>query len=219
MAASAVLEVKDLCAAQGSFRLGPISFRLQRGESLALMGPSGCGKTTLLKALAGIVPLASGEILMDCRDIGRLPSRQRGVGYLPQNLLLFPHLTVEANVRFGMAGGRDGKARREARFAEVVEWTGIAELLRRFPATLSGGESRRVALARALAVSPPVLLLDEPLSMLDPAARASLLEVLRGIRDRTDAVILHVTHLEDEAREAATRRLSMSAGRLVEAQP
>ena len=211
-AGNVVLEVSDLCAAQGTFRLGPISFRLQRGESMVLMGPSGCGKTTLLKALAGIVPLVSGEIRIDSRDVGRLPSRQRRIGYVPQNSLLFPHLTVEANVRFGMK-----KTQAETRFAEVVEWTGIAGLLRRFPTTLSGGEARRVALARALAVAPPVLLLDEPLSMLDPAARGSLLEVLRGIRDRTDAVVLHVTHLEDEAREVATHRLAMSDGRLVEA--
>ena len=209
------LEAKDLCVVQGSFRLGPISLCLRSGDYLMLMGPSGSGKTTLLKTLAGILPLTAGTIHINGVNITQLTSHTRQVGYVPQHSLLFPHLTVAANVRFGLPYCGDSKGDRESRFAEVVELAGIDGLLSRFPGTLSGGEARRVALARALAVRPFVLLLDEPLSMLDVEARDGLLGALRVIRDRAGVVILHVTHQQAEAQAVATRSAMLQAGRLM----
>lgn len=209
------LKVQDLCATVGAFRLGPVSLRLERGDYLVLMGPSGCGKTTLLKALAGLLPPVAGEIRLGTVRVDHLPSRRRRFGYVPQHSLLFPHLTVAGNVRFGLRYSGLSRADRKTRFGEVVEFAGVTNLLPRYPATLSGGEARRVALARALAVEPRVLLLDEPLSMLDAEARGVLLESLRGIRRQARMIVLHVTHQQEEAQAVATRYAMMQAGQLI----
>jgi ABC-type Fe3+/spermidine/putrescine transport system ATPase subunit len=209
------LELRGVRVAVGAFRLGPISLALACGDYLAIMGPGGCGKTTLLKTIAGILRPAAGEIHIGGRRVDHLPSCRRNVGYVPQHSLLFPHQTVAANVRFGLRYADGSSAQRQARFDRAVELTGVAGLLNRFPATLSGGEARRVALARALAIDPAILLLDEPLSMLDPDARHSLVETLCGIRRETGTVTLHVTHHAEEAQPVASVCATMLAGRIV----
>jgi len=208
------LRLCNVTTVLGAFRLGPVSLTLAGGDYLAVLGPGGCGKTTLLKTIAGILRPVAGEIHINGRRADRVPSHRRGVGYVPQHSLLFPHMTVAGNVRFGLRYARGATAQREERFARAVELTGTAGLLGRYPATLSGGESRRVALARALAVSPAALLLDEPLSMLDPEARCSLLETLRNISRQTGVVTLHVTHHLDEVRAVAGQCAVMRAGRI-----
>jgi len=213
------LQLRGVCIALGEFRLGPISLALDCGDYLVILGPGGCGKTTLLKTIAGILRPAAGEIHIGGRRVDGLPSYRRHVGYVPQHSLLFPHRTVAANVRFGLRYADGSKAQREARFARAVELTGVAGLLDRFPASLSGGETRRVALARALAVTPAVLLLDEPLSMLDPEARQSLVETLCGIRRETRTVTLHVTHHAEEAQPVATACATMLAGQIAAYEP
>lgn len=213
--AAEALVARNLRVVLGDFRLGPISMILRHGDYLVLMGPSGCGKTTLLKALAGLLPPDAGEIHIAGRRVDGLPSRHRRVGYVPQHSLLFPHITVADNVRFGLRYADIPAAWRQERFVRAVELTGVADLLTRYPATLSGGEARRVALARALAIDPAVLLLDEPLSMLDSDARGELIETLRGIRQGARVVALHVTHQTEEARAIATRLATMQAGQLV----
>jgi ABC-type Fe3+/spermidine/putrescine transport system ATPase subunit len=217
--ASAMLVVRGLRVSLGEFRLGPISLSLRRGDYLVLMGPSGCGKTTLLKAIAGLLPPEGGEIHIGGRQVDRLPSRRRGVGYVPQHSLLFPHMSVADNVGFGLRYASAPAARRQERFTRAVELAGVGGLLKRYPATLSGGEARRVALARALAVAPAVLLLDEPLSMLDAGARIELQETLRAIRQQAPMAAVHVTHQADEAQAVANCRASMNAGQIVIASP
>ena len=213
------LRLQDVCIALGDFRLGPISLALDCGDYLAIMGPGGCGKTTLLRTIAGILRPADGQIHVGGRRVDDLPSHRRSIGYVPQHSLLFPHRTVAGNVRFGLRYSQCSKDQRKARFERAVELTGVAHLLDRYPGTLSGGEARRVALARALAVTPAVLLLDEPLSMVDPEARQSLVETLCGIRRETRTVTLHVTHHVEEAQPVATACATMLAGRIVAHRP
>jgi putative spermidine/putrescine transport system ATP-binding protein len=212
-------QLRAVGLALGEFRLGPISLTLQRGDYLAIMGPSGCGKTTLLKTIAGILRPEAGEIYIGGRRVDDLPSCRRSIGYVPQHSLLFPHQTVANNVRFGLRYTACSSGERQSRLARAVELTGVAGLLNRFPTTLSGGEARRVALARALAVTPTVLLLDEPLSMLASEARQALLETLRGIRRETHTVTLHVTHNAEEAEAVASACAVMLDGRIVAQKP
>jgi ABC-type Fe3+/spermidine/putrescine transport system ATPase subunit len=208
------LALRDLRVTIGSFRLGPIALALRQGDYLVLMGPSGCGKTTLLKAIAGILQPESGEIRLGGRRVDGSPPQHRGVGYVPQHSLLFPHLTVAGNVRFGLRYSGSSLRERERCAAEAIQRAGVDGLLDRYPDTLSGGETRRVALARALAINPAVLLLDEPLSMLDPEARRTLLETLRRIRAETGVVTVHVTHLWEEARMIGGVCAMMREGRI-----
>lgn len=214
-APAARFTLSELCTAIGDFRLGPISLSLQRGDYLVLMGASGCGKTTLLKTIAGLLTPSSGEILLDGVRMDRQASPGRRVGYVPQHSLLFPHLSVAENVRFGLRYTGMSGAEQARRYAEVVALLEINAFAERNPHTLSGGETRRVALARALAINPALLLLDEPLSMLDPDARYTLLEILRRIPRETGVMVIHVTHLREEAEMLDGLSAVMARGRLL----
>ncbi len=211
-----MLKIEGLELALGEFTLGELSLDLADGDYLALMGPSGCGKTTLLKTIAGICVPDRGRILLDGMDVTALPPQRRRVGWVPQDSDLFPHLDAAGNIAFGLRySGLDRAAQRE-RLAKLAGLLGLEGLLGRFPATLSGGEARRVALARALAVSPRILLLDEPLGMLDLPARRALLDALRRVHEELGTSAIHVTHEQDEARALgeATRGAVMRAGRI-----
>ncbi|MCX7591054.1 MAG: ATP-binding cassette domain-containing protein [Kiritimatiellae bacterium] len=208
------LVVSGLQARVGHFMLGPVSFSLRTGDHLVLMGASGCGKTTLLRCLLGLVPGYHGEIWIDSNRADLLPARKRRMGYVPQFSYLFPHMTVASNVSFGLRYTGLPPARQRELFDRAVELTGISALLGRYPHTLSGGEARRVALARAIAIAPPILLLDEPLSMLDTNSRNNLLRSLLAIRNEYRTATLHVTHHVEEAAAIATRILLMADGKL-----
>ena len=143
-----------------------ISFEINQGEIFVLVGPSGSGKTTLLQAIAGLVPY-TGTICNGRNSLDNLPPYKREIGYLFQELLLFPHLTVEGNLIIAMTQLNLSKAEKQRRVAELIETVGISSLSKRYPEELSGGEKQRAALARALATSPKLLLLDEPFSSLD----------------------------------------------------
>ena len=185
------------------------------------MGPSGAGKTSLLEAIAGLrratgriaVP---GETLLDSAAGVDLPAEKRRIGYVPQDSLLFPHLTVEDNVRFGLAKNGPTAARL---FDEVVGILEIGDLLPRYPATLSGGERQRVALARALATRPRLLLLDEPLAALDVALRGRILPYLLRVRDEMRIPFLYVTHNAGEALLLARAVLLLREGRVLASGP
>ena len=170
----------------------------------AIVGPSGSGKTSLLESIAGLRPAARGRIAIDGDDVSGLPPERRRVGYVPQDIALFPHLDVRGNLTFG---GR-------ARFDDVVGILELAPLLDRAVASLSGGERQRVALGRALMTAPRLLLLDEPLAAVDQALRERVLEFLRRVRD-LGVPIIYVTHLPFEAMALAAWSVTLEKGKIV----
>ncbi|HNR31370.1 MAG TPA: ABC transporter ATP-binding protein [Candidatus Hydrogenedentes bacterium] len=199
-----MLRVEHLRVRAGDFSLRDVSFTVEDGAYFVLLGASGAGKTVLLEALAGLAPVREGRILLHGADITRARIRHRGFGLVYQDRALFPHLTVRRNIAYGLHARRMPRALVRDRVEELARETGTRELLRRYPATLSGGEAQRVALARALATQPQCLLLDEPLSALDAHARGEMRALLRAIH-RGGRTILHVTHDYEEALSLATQ--------------
>jgi ABC-type Fe3+/spermidine/putrescine transport system ATPase subunit len=200
----------------GEFALGPLSLEVETGEYRVLLGPSGAGKSMLLHTLAGGFEPERGTIALDRRDITRAPPEAREVGLVFQQSALFPHLSVGENLAYGLRARRVAAAERDRRVSEVVAAVRIESLLSRPTATLSGGEAQKVALARALAIHPRVLLLDEPLGPIDHDARQDLITVLERVHRDLGLTTLHVTHSRDEARALADRCTVMLGGRLVQ---
>lgn len=199
----------ELCGLRVPFGEAPgldgISLEVPRGERLAILGPSGVGKTTLLRAVAGLAPVSAGSVRINGRDVTAAPPESRGAVYLHQTPTLFPHLDVFENVAFPLR--IRGAAERElrARVSDVLASVGLAELGPRTPATLSGGQRHRVALARAIAARPAVLLLDEPLAALDPSLRQEVREAIVAVQERDRPALVLVTHDVDEAGVLAHR--------------
>ncbi len=209
-----MLEVRSLYLEAGDFRLGELDLAVGEGEYFVLLGPSGSGKSLFLEAVAGLRAPWRGRISWKGRDITALPPERRGFSLLYQDYALFPHMTVEENIAYGpRSRGMSTKEAREAarRAAGLV---GASHLLGRRPATLSGGEKQRAALARALAPGPSLLLLDEPLSALDWGQRRELRRELRALHRSTGAAFLHVTHDPEEALYLADRMAVMLGGKL-----
>ena len=184
------------------------------GELVALLGPSGCGKTTALRIVAGFEFADSGEVLIDGRDVSRVPASKRDMGMVFQSYSLFPNMNALDNVAFGLRMRKIGGADRRKRAAELLDMVGLAPQAGQYPHQLSGGQQQRVALARALAVEPRVLLLDEPLSALDAKVRLQLREQIRTLQQRLGTTTLFVTHDQEEALSMADRVGVMRAGRL-----
>ncbi|MGB9661712.1 MAG: ABC transporter ATP-binding protein [Moorellaceae bacterium] len=182
------------------FRLQDISFQVDKGKCLVILGPSGSGKTILLDTIAGVHRVRKGSILLENRDITRALPEQRRIGYIPQNLALFPHLSVMDNILFGARARRLPLRQAQAKARELARLLKIEHLLDRpSPVSLSGGEKQRVALARALLVEPSVILLDEPLSALDSFIRRKLVLYLKEVFTTLQATVIHVTHDLQEA--------------------
>jgi iron(III) transport system ATP-binding protein len=181
---------------------------------VCLLGPSGCGKTTLLRIIAGLLAADHGRLLLGERDLAAVPARERGFGIVFQSYSLFPHMTVAANVGYGLRIRRAPAARIAARVAELLALVKLSALADRHPGQLSGGQQQRVALARALAVDPALLLLDEPLSALDAKVRAELRGELRDLQRRLRIPTLMVTHDQEEAMALADRIACMNQGRI-----
>ncbi len=200
----------------GEFALRGIDLDIEDGDYLMILGPTGAGKTILLETIAGIYEPDRGKIYLDGEDITGISPRKRFLGMVYQDYMLFPHLTVEENILFGLKARKVGRKEAAARAMKLANMLDVAHLMHRRPDTLSGGEQQRVAIARALAVEPKVLLLDEPLSALDPETRASLRDELRRIREMTDTIMVHVTHNLDEAFLLGNRMAIMNAGRIVQ---
>jgi thiamine transport system ATP-binding protein len=186
------------------------------GETVALLGPSGSGKTTLLRAIAGLQSLQAGRITWDGNDLTAVPPNERHFGMVFQEYALFPHRDVAGNVEFGLRMAGASASERERRTGEVLDLVGLRDLGGRRIATLSGGEQQRVALARALAVSPRLLMLDEPLGALDRVWRTRLLDEIRAILERTALPALYVTHDHHEAFAIASTVCVMRDGRIVQ---
>jgi iron(III) transport system ATP-binding protein len=191
-----------------------VSLTVERGELFFLLGPSGCGKTTALRMLAGFVEPDGGTILFDGRDVSRLPAHRRNVGMVFQTYALFPHMTVERNVEYGLRFRKTTTAERASRVTEALERTRLSGLGPRYPSELSGGQQQRVALARALAIQPEVLLLDEPLSNLDTKLRVEVREEIKRIHQEFKITAVYVTHDQDEALSLADRMAIMRNGRI-----
>jgi thiamine transport system ATP-binding protein len=212
-----MLEVDGAVVALGGRRaLDRVDLVVHPGETVAVLGPSGSGKTTLLRAVAGLQPLEAGHIRWDGADLDGVASHERRFGLMFQEYALFPHRDVAGNVEFGLRLTMRHAAARAGRVDEMLELVGLAGMRDRRIATLSGGEQQRVALARALAVSPRLLMLDEPLGALDRLWRRRLLDELRAILDASDLAALYVTHDQEEAFAIAARVMIMRDGRVVQ---
>src|SRR5690606_967283 len=193
------LEVRDVVVTYpgGTTAVGGVTLDVPTGEVLALLGPSGCGKSSLLRAVAGLEPLAAGALRWDGQPVDHLPVHRRGFGLMFQDGQLFPHRDVAGNIAYGLADRP--RAERERRVGELLELVGLEGYGDRAVTTLSGGEQQRVALARSLAPRPRLLLLDEPLSSLDRSLREHLAAELRDIIHAAGATAVYVTHDHDEA--------------------
>ena len=211
-----MIAVDGLSLQMGAFAVEGVSFSANTGEYAVLMGRTGCGKTSLLEAVCGLKPVRGGRVRLLGRDVTDLPPADRGVGYVPQDLALFPTMTVRENLRFALEVRRWNPAVAARRVEELTELLGLGHLLDRQPPGLSGGEAQRVALGRALAFRPGVLLLDEPLSALDEDTRAGMYELLRSVQRQTGVTTLHVTHSRAEARALADRLFVFDKGVLRE---
>ena len=194
--------------------LDGMSLDLTPGELVVLLGPSGCGKTTALRVLAGLEDADSGRVVVGGKDITELPTNKRDMGMVFQAYSLFPHMTAQQNVEFGLRlRGIDGTARR-TRASETLELVGLSEQANRYAHQMSGGQQQRVALARALAIQPQVLLLDEPLSALDAKVRVQLRDQIRRIQLEVGITTLFVTHDQEEALAVADRVGVMRSGQI-----
>lgn len=211
--------VRDLHVSVGRFALRGVNLAVAEGACLAILGPSGAGKTVLLETVMGARRPDRGQVLVDGQNITDLPPEARRIGYIPQDLALFPHLSVRENITFGLSRRATG-ADADGALERVAGMFDIAHLLdRRDIATLSGGEKQRVALARALVVRPRVLFLDEPLASLDAATRGDLLWSLRAMRRTMGTTVFLVTHDLDEACFLADEVAIMMRGCIVEHGP
>ncbi|WP_214105712.1 ABC transporter ATP-binding protein [Acrocarpospora catenulata] len=194
--------------------LDGLDLTVAQGELIALLGPSGCGKTTALRCVAGFETPDSGAVLIDGKDVTRVPANRRDAGMVFQSYSLFPNLNARDNVAFGLRVRRRPTAERHARAAELLALVGLPDHGDRFPHQLSGGQQQRVALARALALQPRVLLLDEPLSALDAKVRVTLREEIRRLQLELGITTVFVTHDQEEALSVADRVAVLRAGRL-----
>ncbi len=198
----------------GITALDGLSLTLAPGEMVALLGPSGCGKTTAMRLVAGLEEANSGRVMFGGKDVTGLPASKRDVGMVFQAYSLFPHMTAEQNVAFGLSLHKVGAAQRKQRVGEMLELVGLSGYANRYASQLSGGQQQRVALARALAIQPTVLLLDEPLSALDAKVRSRLRDEIRRVQLEAGVTTLFVTHDQEEALAVADRVGVMNAGRL-----
>ena len=192
--------------------LDSISLAVEQGEFFSLLGPSGCGKTTLLRVLAGLLAPDAGRVTLGGVDMGRLPPHRRNVGVVFQNYALFPHLTVADNVAFGLRARRRPRAGIAPRVAELLALVQLGHLAQRPVAQLSGGQQQRIAIARALAPGPDLLLLDEPLSALDRKLRETMQVELRSLLRQLGMTAVFVTHDQEEALALSDRIAVMNAG-------
>lgn len=214
-----MIELEGVRIEVPGFAVADACLRIERGEFFCLLGHTGSGKSLLLEAIAGLMPAAAGRILLDGRDVTRLPPERRGIGIVYQDSALFPHLNVEGNIRYGLR--RHGMSLEQAkpRLDRVMDLLDLRRLGRRAVTHLSGGERQRVALARALAVQPSVLLLDEPLTALDPNFREEIRRALKDLHREMGLTFLMVTHDFAEALYLAERVAVIQGGRIRQVGP
>jgi len=194
--------------------LETLDLEVREGEFLTLLGPSGCGKTTTLRLIAGFLEPTEGRILIDREDVTRLPPQKRNIGMVFQDYALFPHLTIGENIGFGLVERRVPKDRIKTRVKELLELIRLPDVANRYPSEVSGGQQQRIAVARAVAVTPRVLLMDEPLGALDLKLREAMQIELRRIQQELKITTVYVTHDQGEAISMSDRIAVMNLGRL-----
>lgn len=209
----------EVVALSKQFGAGPaavdnISLRIASGSYCCLLGPSGCGKSTTLRMIAGHETATGGDILLENRNITHLPAAERGTAMMFQSFALFPHLSALDNVAFSLKMKGQGKAERHSRAQQLLVRVAMGHLAERLPGELSGGQQQRVALARALITEPRVLLLDEPLSALDPFLRIQMRAELKRWQKELGLTFIHVTHSQEEAMALADTMVVMNRGRI-----
>jgi molybdate/tungstate transport system ATP-binding protein len=210
-----MIEIRDLSLNLGASSLRDISFAIPAGAHAVLMGRTGSGKTSLLEAICGLRPIDSGAIVLDGKEVSHLPPGARGIGYVPQDVALFPSRSVREHLTLALEIRGWSVTEMNARVQELAELLGISALLERRPEGLSGGESQRVAIGRALSFRPSILCLDEPLSALDDQTRAEMYALLESLRRQTSVTILHVTHSYADGQRLADLTLMLEGGRVV----
>ncbi|MDY0382908.1 MAG: ATP-binding cassette domain-containing protein [Atribacterota bacterium] len=209
--------VKDLNIKLGIFQIKNLQLKVKKGEFLVLLGPTAAGKSVVLEAIAGLVPIQSGKIMVNNRDITHLKPEHRNISICYQDYNLFPHMNVQDNIRYGLRFKKDrNNPKYEKNFKELVKLLKIGDILKRLPLNLSGGEQQRVSLARGLIGNPDVLLLDEPLSALDPNIKTTIQEELKNIHQTLHTTIIMVTHDFVEANYLAERVAIINEGEIVE---
>src|SRR5205809_2913647 len=215
-----MIEARGIVKRFGEFTaLDDVSVDVPTGSLTALLGPSGSGKSTLLRVIAGLEQPDEGKVSLDGEDVTGLPPQSRGVGFVFQHYAAFKHMTVWDNVAFGLTIRRRPRAEVRQRVGELLELVQLSGLAKRYPAQLSGGQRQRMGLARALAVDPKVLLLDEPFGALDARVRKELRGWLRRLHDETHTTTVIVTHDQEEAMDVADRVVVMNAGRIEQIAP
>ncbi len=209
------IEVRGVSKSYGHFvALENINVSLPTGQLTALLGPSGGGKSTLLRIIAGLESADGGEVEIEGTNATKLPPQKRNVGFVFQHYAVFKHMTVAKNVAFGLEIRKRPKAEVKAKVAELLELVHLSQFAHRLPSQLSGGQRQRLALARALAVEPSVLLLDEPFGALDAQVRKELRDWLRRLHDEVHVTTVFVTHDQEEALEVADEIVVINQGRI-----
>ena len=211
-----MIQLDSIAWRAGAFRLENVCFTVPAGRYAVLMGRTGCGKTTLLEIICGLRTPRSGRVIIGDHEVTHEPPAARGVGYVPQDGALFPTFTVREQLGFALRLRRRPADEIAARVAQLAEELGITPLLDRLPQHLSGGERQRVALGRALAAKPKVLVLDEPLSALDEELRDDLAALLKRVQREHGITALHITHSRDEAAALADVVFRLDEGRICE---
>jgi ABC-type sugar transport system ATPase subunit len=207
-----MIELRNLSVCLGRFSMPPISWVIKEGQYAVLMGPTGSGKTTLLEAICGLRKVPTGSVWLNGRDVTNWSPSDRAIGYVPQDLGLFPTLSVKEHFAFALRLRGQSRADIEYRVDELAEMLQVRRLLDRNTKHLSGGEAQRVAIGRAISFRPRILLLDEPLSALDEATRETMQTILREVHDACKMTTLHVTHSRREADALADERYVLNEG-------
>ena len=211
-----MIEIKNLSGNLGEFHLYDINLKVNKGEYLAILGPTGAGKTVLVEYITGIYKPDKGSILIDGEDITPLYPEERNIGYVPQDYALFPNLTVKKNIAYGLEARGMPPEQVNSIVSDMISRLKIEYIQHRIPLNLSGGEKQRVALGRALATEPRLLLLDEPLSALDENLRTEMARELRRVQRDVNGTFIHVCHNFEEASDVADRIAIMNDGTIIQ---
>ena len=207
------LQINDLSIDLKTFQVNNISFSIDRGDYLCIIGPTGAGKTVLLESIIGIYNINSGNIILNKKNITKLPPEKRGIGIIYQDFALFPHFNVKKNIEYGLNGK---SADSNNKILKICRLLNIEKLLDKFPDTLSGGEKQRVALARALIAEPELLLMDEPFSALDTQTKVNIRQLIKEITKKLNITVIHITHDFDDIFTLASQIAIIKDGTLIQ---